>query len=158
MPDILVDVYKSIPAEMGAVYRCLTDFREAQPRLLPNSFRDYAVVSGGIGEGTIVTCTTTFRGRDRRFSFRISEPIPTKAITGYDHDSLLTVTWHLRPEGPTTEVEIEAYWTEPDQRFGFLVKWWAYFAVRPILEHMLKQIPLVIKDLELDRPTTPAIP
>ncbi len=152
MSEMRVDVYREIPAASGAVYRCLADFERAQPRLLAGMVRDYEVVAGGIGEDTVVACAMDIRGRERRFSFRVSEPISTKTLTAYDHDSLLTVTWHLRPNGPVTEVEIEAYWTEPDAALDFLVTWWGYFVVRRMLNRILDRIPLVIAELGYDAP------
>jgi len=154
MPNIRVDTYRAIPNELDAVYRCLTDFEHGQPRLLPAAIRDYAVEAGGRGEGTIVSCAMTIRGRERRFLFRIAEPIRTRTITAYDHDSRLTVTWFLRPEGPVTEVEIEAYWTEPDTPFAFLKVWWATIVVRRLLDAILERVPDVIAERGYDRPAS----
>lgn len=152
MPNIRVDTYRSIPFEYGTVYRCLADFEQGQPRLLPATIRDYAVLAGGTGEGTIVSFAMTIRGRERRFVFRIAEPIRSRTLTAYDHDSRLTVTWYLRAEGPVTEVEIETYWTEPESTFAFLKVWWASVVVRRMLDAMLDRIPDVITELGYDRP------
>ncbi len=146
MPSIRVAVYSSIPFPIGLVRTCLTDFHEGQPRLLPPEISDYAVLQGGIGEGTVVTCVMTIRNRVRHFSFRVSEPITYKTITAYDHDSRLTLSWHMRAEGESTEVQIEAYWTEPDSRFDFLITLWAQYKVRRYLNHMLRRIPKVIEE------------
>ncbi len=153
MPDIRAHTYRPIPHESDAVYRCLADFVHGQPRLLPHAVRDYEVRAGGFGEGTIVACAMTIRGRERKFLFRIAEPIRTRTITGFDHGSHLTLTWFLRDAGPTTEVEIEAYWTEPDSTFAFLKAWWAYVVVRRLLNAMLDRIPAVIHELGYDQPT-----
>jgi hypothetical protein len=150
MPEIRVDVYRELPVASGAVYRCLADFERAQPLLLAGTVRDYEATPGDVGDGAIVSCAMDIRGRERLFSFRISEPIAYKTITAYDHDSRLSVTWHLRPAGPVTEVEIEAYWSEPDSALDFLVTWWAYVAVRRRLNRILDRIPLVIADLGYD--------
>ncbi len=152
MPNIRVDMYRPIAHEIDAVYRCLADFEHGQPRLLPESIRDYAIQAGGIGEGTIVSCVMTIRGRQRQFLFRIAEPIRNRTLTAYDHDSHLTVTWYLRAEGRVTEVEVEAYWTEPESTFAFLKVWWATIVVRRLLNVMLDRIPDVITELGYDRP------
>jgi hypothetical protein len=146
MPSIRVDAYRSIPFPIGLVRTCLTDFHDGQRRLLPPDVRDYAVLQGGIGEGTVVTCVMTIRNRDRHFSFRISEPITYKTITAYDHDSHLTLSWHMRAEGDSTEVQIEAFWTEPDSTFDFVVILWAQYKVRGYIKHMLNRIPKVIEE------------
>ncbi|MDQ3654812.1 MAG: SRPBCC family protein [Chloroflexota bacterium] len=152
MPNIRVETRRPIPYDSDAVYRCLADFERGQPRLLPEAVRDYEVQAGGIGEGTIVSCAMTIHGRERQFLFRIAEPIWTRTITAYDHDSHLTLTWFLRAEGPTSEVEIEAYWTEPESTFGFLKVWWASFVIRRLLNAMLDRIPHVIDELGYDQP------
>lgn len=158
MPNIRVDTYRPIPHDSDAVYRCLADFACGQPRLLPEAIRNYEVQAGGIGEGTIVSCAMTIRERERRFLFRIAEPIRKRTITAYDHDSHLTLTWFLRAEGPATEVEIEAYWAEPDSTFAFLKVWWAYIVVRRLLNAMLGRLPAVIAELGYDRPPSAGAP
>lgn len=155
MPNIRVDTYKSIPCDSDAVYRCLTDFDRGVPRILPETVRNYAVQAGGQGEGTVVTCAMTIRGRERTFLFRVAEPIRKRTITAYDHGSHLTLTWFIRSEGPSTEVEMEAYWTEPDARFAFVKGWWGHFVIRKLFNAMLDRIPEVIAELGYDRPATP---
>jgi hypothetical protein len=157
MSEIRVDVYRSIPFQIEAVNTCLLDFERAQPRLIAGIFDDYAVLSGGIGEGTVVSCGMTVRGRLRPFEFRISEPIPSKIITGYDHDSRFAITWRLRAEGAATEVEIEVYWSEPDSAFGFVTAWWANIVVRRMLKQVLARLPEVIVELGYDIPP-PSLP
>lgn len=152
MPNIRVDTYRPIPYDSDAVYRCLADFERGQPRLLPDAVSDYMVEAGGTGEGTVVSCTMTIRGRERRFLFRIAEPIRTRTITAYDHNSRLTLTWFLRAEGPVTEVEIEAFWMEPDSTFGFVSVWWAHIVIRKLFNAMLDRIPGVIDELGYDQP------
>lgn len=144
MPNIRVDTYRSIPYDSDAVYRCLADFEHGQPRLLPGTIRDYEIRAGGIGEGSVVALTMPIRGHARHFEFRVSEPIRRRTITAYDHDTQLALTWFLRAEGPTTEVEIEAYWPEPDSTFAFIKVWWAYVVVRRMLNAMLDRLPEVI--------------
>jgi hypothetical protein len=144
MPSIRVDAYRSIPFPITLVRQCLVDFHEGQPRLLPPDVQDYAVLQGGIGEGTVVTCDMNLRNRVRHFSFRISEPIHYKTLTAYDHDSRLTISWHMRAEGESTEVQIEAFWTEPDSFLDFMVIIWAQIKVRGYLNHILNRMPAVI--------------
>ncbi len=154
MPNIRVESRRPIPYESDAVYRCLTDFERGHARLLPAAVRDYEVRAGGIGEGTIVGCAMTIRRRERHFEFRISEPIRSRTITAYDHNSHLTLTWFVRAAGPASEVEIEAFWMEPDSRFGFLKGWWALVVVRRLLNAMLDRIPHVIAELGYHLPAS----
>lgn len=154
MPNIRVDTYQSIPCDSEAVYRCLTDFDRGVPRILTDAVRDYEVEAGGQGEGTVVACAMTIRGRERTFLFRVAEPIRARTITAYDHGSRLTLTWFIRSEGPSTEVEMEAYWTEPDTAFAFLKGWWAHLVIRKMFDVMLNRIPHVIAELDYDRPAT----
>jgi hypothetical protein len=158
MANIRVDAYKTIPHEVGAVHRCLIDFEQAQPRLLRGMVRDYAILAGGIGEGTVVSGIIVVGGKERHFSFRISEPIAMKSITAYDHESHLTVSWHMRSEGPVTEVEIEAYWTEPDTSFGFVRTGWVSFLVRRMLNQILNRLPAVVEELGYHRPAPNGVP
>jgi hypothetical protein len=158
LPNIRVETRRPIPYESDAVYRCLADFERGQPRLLPEAVRDYVVQAGGTGEGTLVSCAMTIRGRQRNFQFWIAEPIRTRTITAFDHNSHLTLTWFLRAEGSTTEVEIEAFWMEPDSTFGFVKVWWATIVVRRMFNSILDRIPAVIVELGYDRPTSAETP
>jgi hypothetical protein len=146
MPSIRVDAFRTVPIPISVVRQCLTDFVEGQPRLLPSVVRDYAVLQGGIGEGTVATCIIPIRNRDRHFSFRISEPITYKTITAYDHDSHLTMSWYLRTEGNGTEVQIEAFWLLDDSPWDLFVHIWAQIIVRRYLNHILGRLPAVIEE------------
>jgi len=148
MADIQVEASRTIAAEAGQVYRCLVDFVRAQPRMLPAAARDYELVSGGTGEGTVVAFTLPVRGQDRRFTFRISEPIPNRAIVAYDRGAHLTVTWRLRPVANATEVGIEAAWTWPDTTLGFVTEWWAALTLRRAITQMLARLPAAVGDRE----------
>jgi hypothetical protein len=147
MSDIRVNVFGTIAADAERVYRGLVDFTGVQPRVLPPNARDYRIVTGGVGEGTVAAFTLPVRGQDRAFSFRVAEPIPYRAITAYDHGHHLTITWRVRPVAETTELDVEMYWTVADTRFVFLTQWWAKIVVRRMLVQMLGRLPPAIADL-----------
>jgi hypothetical protein len=147
MSDIRVNVSGTIAADAERVYRGLVDFTSVQPRLLPNNARDYRIVTGGVGEGTVAAFTLPVHGEDRSFSFRVAEPIPYRAITAYDHGHHVTITWRVRPVADTTELDVEVYWTVADSRFVFLTDWWAGVVVRRMLNQMLDRLPAAIADM-----------
>jgi Polyketide cyclase / dehydrase and lipid transport len=158
MAEIRVDVRKVLHAPSGVVYRCLADFTYAHPRLLPHTVRDYDVAAGGFGEGTIVACVAQVRGHEHHFSFRVSEPIAGKVLTIYDHDARFTITWHLRDEGESTTVSVEAEWINDRPPIGLVGAWWAQLWLRRDLQHMLDRLPEVIADRQFELPDPPPAP
>jgi hypothetical protein len=155
MAEIRVDVRKVLHAPSGVVYRCLADFSYAHARLLPPSVRDYEVAAGGFGEGTIVACVAQVRGLERHFSFRVSEPIAGKVLTIYDHDARFTITWHLRDEGETTTVSVEAEWIDDHAPLGLVGDWWAQLQLRRAFQHMVDRLPAAIADRQFELPAPP---
>ena len=147
MSDIRVNVFGTFAADAERVYRGLVDFTGVQPRLLPKDARDYRIVTGGVGEGTVAAFTLPIHGADRDFSFRVAEPIPYRAITAYDHGHHVTITWRVRPVAETTELDVEIYWTVADARLVILTQWWASVVLRRMLNQMLGRLPAAIADL-----------
>jgi hypothetical protein len=58
MSEIRISQGKVIQAPTEVVYRILADYKEHHPKVLPDSFREFRVESGGQGAGTVMTFKT----------------------------------------------------------------------------------------------------
>ncbi|NKS67516.1 SRPBCC family protein, partial [Rhodococcus hoagii] len=76
----------------------LTDYETMRPRILPQQYRDYQVLEGGQGEGTVAQWTlqaTEKRSRNVKATVTVSG----NTITERDANSSLVTTWTVAPSG-----------------------------------------------------------
>jgi hypothetical protein len=71
-----------IDAPPEVVYRCLADYtRHHRPGgFLPPAFSNQEVLSGGIGDGTVIRLNVTLAGRTTSLTARITEPEPGRML------------------------------------------------------------------------------
>jgi len=111
------------PAER--VYGYLADMREHHPRFLPPAFSGFAVVSGGVGAGTVVQFTMTAGRRTRAYRMTVAEPQPGRVLTESDANSSLVTTFTVTPEGDRSRVRIETTWNGAGGIGGFFERTFA---------------------------------
>src|SRR5438477_8871512 len=71
-----------IQAPADVVYRCLADYTQHHRPggFLPPAFSNQEVLSGGVGDGTVVRLSVTLGGRTNTMTARISEPAPGRML------------------------------------------------------------------------------
>ncbi|SLH79502.1 polyketide cyclase / dehydrase and lipid transport [Mycobacteroides abscessus subsp. abscessus] len=80
-----------------------------RPRILSAHYRDYKVVEGGKGAGTVAEWTlqaTQKRARNVRAVVSVSDSI----VTERDANSSLVNTWTVTPEGAGARVTLRTAW------------------------------------------------
>jgi hypothetical protein len=94
------------------VYRYLSDMQNHHPHFLPPAFSDFHVVSGGVGEGTVVTFRFSAGGRRRDFRQTLTEPDPGRRMVETDANSSSVTTFVVDPaeEGTSSKVTISTQW------------------------------------------------
>ncbi len=159
MADVRVDVIRLIDADSSALYRCLADFENHFPQLLPPSFTQYQVETGGLGEGTIISFDLTANGTTQRFRMRISEPILGKVITGFDQRALVIATIRLRRERmQQVQVEIDTSWPTERGIRSLKSRLYAYVVLRPQLIRLLDRLEKHVRTLPPEDPTNQSPP
>jgi hypothetical protein len=110
MSEIRVSEEALIHAPPEVVYDTLADYQNHHPKVLPESFSDFRVESGGRGAGTVMTFKTKAGGMTRSWRGVASEPEPGRVLVEtYDNGTVTTFYVHAAEGG--TRLRIETYWT-----------------------------------------------
>jgi len=123
-----------VAAPPDVVYRYLSDMHNHHPHFLPPAFTDFRVVSGGIGEGTVVTFRFSAGGRSRAFRQTVTEPEPGRRMVETDANSSSVTTFLVDPvdEGRSSKVTISTQWDGARGIGGFFERMFAPRVMRRI--------------------------
>ncbi|MFF2086607.1 SRPBCC family protein [Nocardia sp. NPDC058176] len=98
-----------VAADPQRTLEAIGDYETIRPRILSSHYRDYKVVEGGKGAGTVVEWTlqaTEKRSRNVRASVTVSDSI----LTERDANSSMVNTWTVTPEGAGSRVTVRTTW------------------------------------------------
>ncbi|GAB04731.1 SRPBCC family protein [Gordonia amarae] len=113
-----------IAATPDAVVGALADYNEARPAILPEQYRDYQVISGGSGDGTLVHWilqATSKRQRDVKATVTVTPD----TITETDANSSMVTTYTVKPSGSGSTVTTTTSWTGATGIGGFFERTFA---------------------------------
>ncbi|MFR9752693.1 SRPBCC family protein [Nocardia sp. 004] len=98
-----------VAAQPQRVLEAIADYDTVRPRILSAHYRDYAVLEGGKGAGTVAQWTlqaTQKRSRNVHAVVSVSD----SAVTERDSNSTMVNTWTVAPEGAGTRVTARTTW------------------------------------------------
>ncbi|MFC4376743.1 SRPBCC family protein [Nocardia halotolerans] len=98
-----------VAADPQRTLEAIGDYETIRPRILSSHYRDYKVIEGGKGAGTVVEWTlqaTEKRVRNIRASVTVSDSI----LTERDANSSMVNTWTVTPEGTGSRVTVRTTW------------------------------------------------
>ncbi|WP_079693468.1 SRPBCC family protein, partial [Mycobacteroides abscessus] len=99
-----------IDAAPEAVLAAVADYQNVRPRILSSHYRDYQVLEGGQGEGTVASWklqATESRVRDIKSAVSVAG----HTVIEKDANSTLVTTWTVAPAGPGSSVTTKTAWT-----------------------------------------------
>ncbi len=140
MGRVTATAERAIDAPAEKVSERLADYRKVRPRILTEHYRDYEVVDGGKGEGTVVRFklqATKKRVRDVRAT--VSEPRPGTLVET-DANSSMVTTWTVRPDGDRSVVRVETTWQGAGGVGGFFEKTFAPKGLGRIYDGVLARL------------------
>ncbi|WP_432524179.1 SRPBCC family protein [Kineococcus sp. SYSU DK006] len=126
MSTVSATTTRRIEAPAERVLAALADYRGTRPRLLPEQFTDYEVVSGGDGPGTQVRWK--LHATKKRVRDVLAEVSATDkhALVESDRNSSLVTTWRVESDGPdAAEVVVTSEWTGAGGVGGFFERTFA---------------------------------
>jgi hypothetical protein len=87
-----------IDAPADVVYRCLADYthHHRPGGFLPPAFSNQEVLSGGVGDGTLIRLSVSLAGRTNTMTARISEPEPGRRLV--EDGETVQTTFTVQPE------------------------------------------------------------
>lgn len=116
MAGISASTSIDVPAPLERVLAAVADYAGVRPQILPDQYRDYQVLEGGEGEGTVVTWD--FQANPSLVHpIRAAVQVDRNVIREVDEDSALVITWAVAPTGTGTTVTLTVGWN-PDSVIG----------------------------------------
>ena len=135
-----------INAEPDAVLKAVTDYETVRPKILSSHYRDYKVLEGGQGAGTVATWklqATESRVRD----VKASVDIAGHTVIEKDANSTLVTNYTVAPAGEHgSSVTVKTSWQGAGGVKGFFEKTFAPLGLRKIQAEVLGNLKELIEN------------
>ena len=128
-----------IDAEPDAALAAVADYQNVRPAILSGHYRDYRVVSGGVGAGTVATWklqATESRVRD----VRAEVDVAGKTVIEKDANSTMITNWTVAPAGVGATVTVKTSWTGGGGVKGIFERIFAPLGLRKIQDEVLANL------------------
>jgi hypothetical protein len=128
-----------ISAEPATVVSAVGDYQTIRPKILSSHYRDYQVLEGGQGQGTVATWklqATKSRVRD----VKASVDVAGHAVIEKDANSTMVTNWTVAPAGPGSSVTVTTTWTGAGGVKGFFEKTFAPLGLKKIQSEVLTNL------------------
>ena len=128
-----------INAEPTTVLSAVSDYQNIRPKILSSHYRDYQVLEGGQGQGTVVSWklqATKSRVRD----VRANVDVAGHAVIEKDANSTMITNWTVAPAGPGSSVTVTTTWTGAGGVKGFFEKTFAPLGLKRIQGEVLANL------------------
>lgn len=117
----------------------LSDYETVRPRILPQQYRDYRVLEGGQGDGTVAQWTLqATEKRSRNIEATVS--VSGTTVTERDANSSLVTTWEVAPSGTGSTITTTTQWKGAGGIGGFFERTFAPIGLRKIQEQTLANL------------------
>jgi hypothetical protein len=128
-----------IDAPANVVYRCLADYthHHRPGGFLPPAFSNQEILSGGVGDGTIIRLSVSLAGRTTTLTARISEPEPGRVLVE-DGQSVQT-TFTVQPDADKSRVRFDTV-LQAGGLEGLMNKLFAARLLRPVYMDELERL------------------
>ncbi|MBV9089101.1 MAG: SRPBCC family protein [Mycobacteriaceae bacterium] len=128
-----------INAEPAAVLAAVADYQNVRPKILSPQYRDYQVVQGGQGQGTVATWklqATKSRVRD----VQANVDVAGHTVIEKDANSTMVTNWTVAPAGTGSTVTVKTAWQGAGGVAGFFEKTFAPLGLRRIQSEVLNNL------------------
>lgn len=128
-----------INAEPDAVLAAVADYQTVRPKILSSHYRDYQVLEGGQGAGTVATWklqATESRVRD----VKATVDVAGHAVIEKDANSSMVTNYTVAPAGPGASVTVKTSWQGAGGIGGFFEKTFAPIGLRKIQAEVLENL------------------
>ncbi|BBY19082.1 SRPBCC family protein [Mycolicibacterium litorale] len=128
-----------INAEPAAVLAAVADYQTVRPKILSEHYRDYRVLEGGQGAGTVATWklqATKSRVRD----VKASVDVAGHTVIEKDATSTLVTNYTVAPAGAGSSVTVKTSWTGAGGVKGFFEKTFAPLGLKKIQAQVLDNL------------------
>lgn len=141
MSQIVVHTEAHIPAGADATRAALQDYATVRPKILTDEYRDYRVLEGGDGAGTVAAWTLQATKKRSRDVVADVDVDAEGGIVERDRNSSLVSAWSAEPlTDHSCTVKIETTWTGATGVGGFFERTFAPNGVRAIQARVLARL------------------
>lgn len=109
MGQVNADSSIVVSADPQRALAAVADYVEVRPRILSAHYRDYKVIEGGQGDGTVAQWTLQATEKRVR-NIRAQVSVAGTVVTEKDANSSLVNTWTVTPEGTGSRVTLATTW------------------------------------------------
>ncbi|MEI7913107.1 MAG: SRPBCC family protein [Mycobacteriaceae bacterium] len=128
-----------LDAEPAAVLEAIADYRTVRPKILPPDYREYEVLEGGRGRGTVATWKLQAT-KSRVRQIRADVDVAGHTVIEKDANSSLITRWTVAPAGPGSSVTVKTTWIGGSGVKGFFEKTFAPLGLRRIQDRVLANL------------------
>lgn len=128
-----------VPADSQRALEAISDYETVRPRILSSHYRDYKVLEGGKGAGTVAEWTlqaTEKRSRNVHAVVSVADSI----VTERDSNSTLVTTWTVTPSGTGSLVTVRTSWKGAGGVPGFFEGIFAPLGLKKIQAEVLENL------------------
>ncbi|MGE2724187.1 SRPBCC family protein [Mycolicibacterium pulveris] len=128
-----------VDAPPETVLAAIADYATVRPKILSPHYRDYAVLEGGQGAGTVATWklqATKSRVRD----VKANVDVAGHTVIEKDANSSIITNWTVAPAGPGSSVTVKTSWQGAGGIGGFFEKTFAPLGLRKIQDEVLANL------------------
>lgn len=128
-----------INAEPKVVLDAVADYQNVRPKILSSHYRDYQVLQGGQGLGTVAKWklqATKSRVRD----VQASVDVAGHTVIEKDANSTMVTNWTVAPAGPGSSVTVKTTWAGAGGIKGFFEKTFAPLGLKKIQSEVLDNL------------------
>ncbi|MBY6687618.1 SRPBCC family protein [Rhodococcus sp. BP-149] len=129
----------TISAAPDKVLAALSDYETVRPRILPEQYRDFAVVEGGQGDGTVARWVLQATEKRSR-SVLATVSVSGATVTEKDANSSMVTTYLVAPSGSGSSVTTTTEWTGAGGVGGFFEKTFAPLGLKKIQAQLLQNL------------------
>lgn len=128
-----------IDADPATVLDAIADYRTVRPAILSEHYRDYRVITGGQGRGTVAAWTLqATKSRVRHVHADID--VAGHTVIEKDANSSLLTNWTVAPAGPGCSVTVKTTWSGAAGVKGFFERVFAPLGLRRIQDEVLANL------------------
>ncbi|MGV0644712.1 SRPBCC family protein [Mycolicibacterium sp. XJ879] len=128
-----------IDAPPETVLAAIADYATVRPKILSEHYRDYRVLEGGQGAGSVATWklqATKSRVRD----VKANVDVAGHTVIEKDANSSMITNWTVAPAGPGSSVTVKTSWQGAGGVGGFFEKTFAPLGLRRIQDEVLANL------------------
>ena len=128
-----------INAEPTTVLSAVGDYQNIRPKILSSHYRDYQVLEGGQGQGTVASWKLQAT-KSRSRNVQATVDVAGHSVIEKDANSSMITNWTVAPAGPGSSVTVKTSWQGAGGVGGFFEKTFAPLGLRKIQAEVLENL------------------